>query len=253
MIIKDIYQFLDSIYPFNYTDSIDNTGLLIGNMDASVERIMLALDITHSIIDEAIEKKINLIITHHPVIFHKIGKIEGGSIVARLVKQEINVISAHTNADMAVGGISDIMLEMLGFDNTKCIIEPVYGEIGYGRIGISYKEFSPEELADYTKRIFGTAHLRYVSGGKPIKKIAVSSGSSGSLYEKAAKLGADAYITGDVKWDQFVGAVNMGFTLIDAGHFETENIILSVMKEQLQNKFENIQIVIAQNNKNIVR
>lgn len=255
MKIKSIYDYIDSIAPFSTCDTYDNAGLLIGDENAEVNRVLLAIDITHEVIDEAAAKECELIITHHPVIFNPLKSLKKGSIHYRLAENEIAVISAHTNLDMAKGGVSDMMLELLGLDGTE--IFEVKGErngevFGYGKLCSLDEEMTAIELASLAKNAFGTECVRYVDGRKPIKRIAVCSGSGGSLVELAHRLGCDGYITGDLKHDHFIDAKNFGLTVVDAGHFYTEAIFAEFLAKKLRAEFPDIEFIVGDTNSDVV-
>ena len=118
MKVKSVYDFLNEYAPFDVFDSFDNCGLIVGSMDANVKAICLCLDITNKVIEEAAKRKANLIISHHPVIFNPLKRIEAGTPVYNLIKYKMNAICMHTNADMTKNGVTDIMLELLDFENS---------------------------------------------------------------------------------------------------------------------------------------
>lgn len=358
--VKDIYDYINKIAPFSYTDSFDNTGLLVGEGSKEVTKILLALDITNDVIDEAVQNNCNMIVSHHPIIFNPLKKLNDSNPACKLLKNNINAVSAHTNYDMALGGISDMMAELLGLENTGEVIdvihskpycqlivfvpkdnahdvykamseagggeqgnysgcafqndgegcfiprdgsnpfmgsidklekvlevriemlvkpskvnavvsamkkahpyeEPAYSilenhalyeNIGYGRMCISNEPMTAKSLAEKVKTIFGCEVVRYTDTDKPIKKIALCSGSGGGDYLSVYERGADAYITGDVKHDQWIGASNINFSLIDGGHFYTENIAMEYLKKGLKNEFPQLNIDIAKSNIDVVK
>ena len=250
MKVVDIYEYIDKIAPFNTCDNFDNVGLLVGDMYADVSGVLLATDITHDIITEAIEKGRNLIITHHPVIFDPLKSVNKGSIVYRLIENEISVISAHTNLDMAKGGVSDMMLKLLGFESSK--VFEVLGErdgkpYGYGKIVKLDEPMTVTSFVELVKGAFDVTSVRYTDGENMIKKFAVCSGAGGSNVPIAIEKNCDAYVTGDCKHNQFIDAKNAGLTLIDAGHFHTERIFAPILCKKLKKHFNDIEISVAEN------
>lgn len=121
-IVNDIYKAVDKIAPFKLAEKWDNSGLLVGNKNNTVTKVMLCLDITNEIVDEAVKKGANVLISHHPVIFNPLKRIDTNSLVSKLIKHDISAICAHTNLDMVKGGINDIIAEKL---NLKIIAEPL--------------------------------------------------------------------------------------------------------------------------------
>lgn len=249
--VSDIYNFIDELAPFEYAKAgDDNVGLLVGDMDSQVNSVLLALDITNAVVAEAAKEGAQLVISHHPVIFDPLYSLQATSPVYGLVKEGVAAICAHTNLDMAKGGISDIMAEMLMV--TPCeVIEAVSqraGEkIGFGKVCKLSTPHTPSQLAKRAQAVFGNTVVRYTEGvNKQITRIGLCSGAGGSIAGLAVSLGCDAYITGDVKHDQFIDALNLGITLIDAGHYHTEVIFAEYIKRMLNKKFPQLEVKIAE-------
>lgn len=239
--VGDVYRYIDAYAPFVIQDKFDNSGLLVGSMDAVVDRIQICLDITRQAVEEAAAKGAQLIVSHHPVIFHKLSVLESCNPVALLAKHGINAICAHTNVDMTKNGISDVMLELLDFRGDTRVLEPVHNDgTGYGRIVELDFIADANGLAQKCKKAFGCNVVRYYDSRKNIKTVGVCSGAGGSEDDvaHAAKMGCDALITGDVKHSGFVEAANRGITVIDAGHFHTENIICGQLAVMLEQRFD---------------
>lgn len=249
MKVQDIYEFIDRIAPFNTCDEFDNVGLLVGDMNAQISGVLLATDITFDVIDEAKVKGCNLIVTHHPVIFNPLKAVTKGSIQYSLIESGISVISAHTNLDMACGGVSDMMLDLMGFESTK--IFEVIGErdgkeVGYGKIVTLDEPMNTDEFVEMVKGAFDVHTVRYTDSGKPITKFAVCSGAGGSNTELAVAYGLDAYVTGDCKHNNFIDAKNLGLTLIDAGHYYTERIFAPALAAKLKREFYDTTFIVSE-------
>ena len=248
MTVKDILQAVDAIAPFRLTMDFDNTGLLIGDPDAEVKSVVLALDCTDSVLAEAKEKNANLVITHHPVIFHGIKKVCADSVVWQAVRNDINVISAHTNLDIAQGGVNDCLAEILGLTEVgglTAVGESVdeNGNVSretLGRVGRLSSALSAKELAQLVKEKLNTA-VRYTDGGKAIETAAVCGGAGDSELESAISCGAQALITGEAAHHIFIEAAHRGISLIEGGHFHTENIVLEPLREKLAKQFPEIE------------
>lgn len=239
--VREIYDFIDEIAPFRTQDRFDNSGLLVGNGTDTVTKAAVCLDITNEIVEEARAAGAELIVSHHPVIFHKPAQIDRDSPVYRLIQSGIDAICAHTPLDMAKGGISDRMARLMELPNSDRaevlhMIHPAEG-IGYGRIAHLDGETTAEALAEKAKRAFGCTVVRYVNGGKPIRTVAVCSGAGNDEIYTCIEKGVDALITGDVKHHGFIDAKNAGLTVVDAGHFHTEFIVCAPLMKRLAERF----------------
>lgn len=249
MKVQQVYDFLNEQLPFDEQFPWDNSGLLIGDGDANVKAVCLCLDITNEVIEEAVKRKANLIISHHPVIFDAIKSVASGTPVHNLIKNKINAICMHTNADSAENGICDIMGDLLGFERSKTIVTPQADGKGYGRVYDLPIATTGEALAESCKKVFDCKVVRYTDSDKPIKRVAVMSGAGGSDIPNALALCCDAIITGDVKYHAFVDAKNGGYCVVDAGHFYTENILCNYLSGILCRKFHRTEIFVAENSK----
>ncbi len=235
MKLKEIFEYINSFAPFSTQADFDNAGFLVGDENAEFSGGIVALDITDGAIEFAKKKGANLIVTHHPVIFEPLKSVTAESLVYKLIKNDISVISAHTNLDMAEGGINDTLCKILELENVSGIIPS--GDCYEARIG-ELEALTPDEFGNYLSGIF-SGSVKYVCGNRSIKRVAVCSGSGGSLLKDVAKSGADAFVTADVKHNVFLDASHLGISLYDCGHFDTEDIIISPLKVRLQEKFGN--------------
>ncbi len=242
--ISEIYNYIDSFAPFRTQDGFDNSGLCVGDINDSreIKKILVCLDATVSAVKQAKEVGADLIVTHHPVIFHAMKHIDTTQPYGLALYYDIPCIGVHTCLDSAEYGISEMMIDSLGFKSLKTVpyinrTDPVTGaKIGYGAL-CECGETSAEELASYVAKVFDSAALRYVDGGKKITKIACGSGACSEILEDSHRLGAQAVICADVKLDRFIEADRLGMTLIDAGHYETEAIALPYLKSKLEERF----------------
>ncbi len=238
MIVYDIYDFLDEKYDFSSALPYDNVGLLVGDGRETVKGVLVCLDCTDEAITEAVSKGANLIVTHHPVIFDPLKSVTEQSLIYRLVRNGISVISAHTNLDAADGGVNDTLCETLGLSNVEKIFDSE--DFAY-RIGELSEAVSSDELArTVSDRLNITA--KFVGSNTFIKRVAVCSGSGGSMLFEVAGQGVDAFVTADVKHNVFMDAHLLGLTLIDAGHFNTEDIIVDVLASNIKNAFEDVDV-----------
>ena len=235
MKVKDILDFLKGLYPLDTACDFDNVGLLVGDGETSVKKVLVSLDCTFDTVKMAIAENCQLIVTHHPVIFAPLKNITAGSIVYELVKNGISVISMHTNLDIGEGGVNDCLCDALGLEN----ITPYTAEDGYL---LKYGNISPLSADSFADRIKSTlgGRVKFVDGGKEIKKVLVCSGSGGDFINDAIKGNFDALVTADTKHHQFLEAKDNGISLFDAGHFETEDVCIEPLREKLQTNFKDI-------------
>lgn len=248
--VKDVLSYLETIAPPALKMEWDNIGLLCGKADQQVEKILVALDPFISVCKEALEIGADLIVTHHPLIFGGIEAVTDQSSVGRtilfLASHNISIINAHTNLDCASGGVNDVLAETLGLSDIQ-VTEP-----GLLRLG-ALPKLSLDAFLARVKDKLHCPGLRYVDGGRPVCKVAVGGGSCASELACAAKAGCDTFVTADVKYNQFWDAKEMGINLIDAGHFYTENPVCQVLKDKLQAKFPEIQVLISKNHKDCAK
>lgn len=349
--VNDINRFIDEFAPYETHMEFDNAGFLVGDGEKQVKKVLIALDITQDVVNEAEACDAQLIVSHHPVIFRALKKIYKDDIVYSLIKNDISAICAHTNADMAFGGVNDALCEKLKLKNVhpfgkefsknyckivvfvpagheKDVIDamsnagagtlgnynncsfssrgtgsflpcenanPFIGHAGQteyvdeikvemivpprkinsvvkamlnahpyempaydvfedkavsqdafmGRIGELEASMTCEEFAVYVKNAVNSSAVVYTPTDKPIKTVAVCGGSASEYWHSAKKLGADAFITGEVKHHEYLQAKQCGFMLAAAGHHETENPVTEVFKNILSDAFPDVEFIIA--------
>lgn len=241
--IKDIVQIIEEIAPPHYAASWDNSGLQIGALDDPVRSILISLDITHGVIKEAIDKKVNLIITHHPLFFHPIKEIRTdsgyGSLLQRLLKADIAVYTAHTNLDLAQDGVNDLLGKTLGLQEWRPIHElPSSEGIGWGLIGEFENARTFSLFAAELKKALGIKWARMI--GKPAKKVkqvACCSGSGSSLFPDVVRHKPDLFITGDIKYHEAINFEMEGIPVLDIGHFASEHLFRKSLAATLRQTF----------------
>ena len=236
-------------------DSWDNTGFQIGDDNKEVGRILIALDLSEKVYKKAIEENFHMIITHHPLIFKPVNSIttlnHKDKLIYNLIKNEIVVYNAHTNLDRAEGGVNHRLEKLLGLEETK----PLHltglnleSPSGYGRVG----NIEEMELIDYIKVIKEKLDTKnvivYGNQERVIKRVAVCGGSGAEFIYDAYRENADIYITGDIKYHEAQMADELGLTIIDAGHYHTEKIILPVIKTYLEKELKDRLYVEIYNN-----
>lgn len=241
--------------PKSIIDSWDNTGFQIGSKEKNIKNVMISLDLDKNILEKAREKNIDLIITHHPLIFKALNTIVDTdpkeNLIIDLIKNDIAVYNAHSNLDLAPGGVSYVLAEKLDIKNTFNLREVSKEEnifYGYGRIGQVDKIQLEEFIKIIKKNLSIDSLILYGHINKTIKKVAVCGGSGSDFIKDASDAGADLYITGDIKYHEAQFAYERDLTLIDVGHFHSEKFILPVIKSYLEKEFNslNIEVVIEE-------
>jgi dinuclear metal center YbgI/SA1388 family protein len=363
---REIIEKIEKLAPLNLAESWDNVGLLIGDYQKEIKNIMVTLDVTLEVVKEAVEKKIDLIIAHHPIIFKPLKKITmddyTGQMVCNLIKNDISVYAAHTNLDIAKGGLNDVLASRLQLNNVKVLkalknvqlkkivvfipdgyqdavreamakegagwigdyshctfmtkgtgtFKPLEGTnpfigkqgqvekaeeyrletivpqdkvgkvikamlevhpyeevaydiypleiegeaVGIGRIGTLENEMTFSEFIKLVKNTLNIEYIKYIGNEKSIiSKVAICTGSGADFISACVKQKADVYITGDVKYHEAQFAQQNGLNLIDAGHYETENIVVPFLMDYLNDTYQNkgIKIFSAQSNQGIFR
>lgn len=235
--VKEIFNFIDTIAPFNSAEEWDNSGLLVGDENKIVNKILFALDCTEDVINQAVSCGADLIVTHHPVIFKPMSEITADSLVYKLIKNDLSIICAHTNFDKAINGVNDILCNAVELQNVIHIDDAC---LNVGELGT---EMNSKEFSQYVKSKLNGI-VRYNSIEKTIKKVAVCSGSGSDYLSLAKELKCDALLTGDGSHHTFLDADELGILLVCAGHFETENIAIKPLADKIYNNF-GIECVIA--------
>jgi dinuclear metal center YbgI/SA1388 family protein len=251
----DIAAIIEELAPGHLQESWDNSGFTIGAPHKEVNSALLALDCTPEVLQEAVEKGIGMIITHHPLIFSPLKRIVGASVVERMVetaiKNDIVIYSAHTNADKILPGVSGLMASRLGLVNVEILDKEDGGETGLGVVGDFESAFSFPEVLELVKSRFSLSLVRCSkpADGK-ISRVALCGGSGSSLIPAAIKSGAQLLITGDISYHRFL--CEKSFMVMDIGHFESETEVLDFLKDVLLKKLVNFEVRISDNNNNLI-
>ncbi len=241
--IKDIYDFVDTIAPFSNQAEYDNSGFLVGDLQRYVRHIGVVLDITPQTLLIAKRIGVEMIVSHHPVIFEPRKSFQAGDMAYELASAGIAALCAHTSLDCAEGGVNDVLAELLLMEKIEPFPTAEF-PAGMVRVGFLPKN-NAEELAAYAAKMLCTA-VRYCDGGRSIDTVAVCGGAGGSCLEDVINAGIDAFITGDASHHHFLNAAQGGLTLIAAGHFETENPIVPVLAEKLKQNFSGLEVTVIE-------
>lgn len=239
--VNEILAFLETVAPAASKMDWDNVGLLCGSRKREVSKILVALDPFEDAAEEAVEIGADLIVTHHPLIFQPVKNVTDdtsiGRVILTLAKHDISAINAHTNLDVAEGGVNDVLAQVLGLQN----VEVVPG--GLLRIG-DVNAQPVESFLEHVKNTLGCPGLRYVGSGE-VHRVAVGGGACGSELMDAVDAGCDTFVTSDIKYNTFWDAHDLGINLIDAGHFYTENPVCKIFADKLSAAFPQISVEIS--------
>lgn len=237
--VKNIYDYINSIAPFNTQDDWDNSGHLLGDFRKPVKRCVMALDGTKAVSAYAADVKADLLLTHHPIIFKGLKSVKKGDAVYLLIAGDVAAISAHTNYDIAFGGINDNLAALLGLQQIRHSERQqllVIGELE--------QPMSIDDFAEFVSDALHSTALRYTDTEKMVKTVAVGGGACEEFVADACA-DADVFVTGDMKYHPMLNASEEGHTVIAAGHYETENLPFLMMKEQLEAMFPEVEFLIA--------
>lgn len=231
MTVLEFYEYLNSKIPTEYSLSGDCDGLCCcPDGSREVERVLIALDATEDVVNEAVEDGVQVILTHHPMIFGKIPGVTEGEYrsdkLIKLIKNNVAVMGFHTRLDAIDGGVNDILASLLGLTDTE-----KFGEGGIGRIGTLADPMTAEDLAILVRDTLGAPHVDYSDCGKLIRRVAVVGGSGSDELYAAMAAGADAFVSGELKYHAMTDSTDYGINLIEAGHFYTENPVCARLFE----------------------
>ncbi len=248
MTVDSIYKKICERIPESLREPWDNDGLMCSSdTDKEVKRAIITLDVTEGIVDYAIANNIDLIVSHHPLIFKPLASVTEDSHIARkvikLIKNDVSVISLHTRADKVEGGVNDILAETLGLRNA----EP-FGEGDLGRIGTLDEELTMEDFSYLLKGLLDCDGVKVSDACIPVSRVAVVGGDGKDFVKDALKLGADTYVSGRIGYNVMEEAEEMGINLIEAGHFFTEHPVTSFFQSILMRLDNDMYVEIVDSN-----
>lgn len=241
MLLKDIINSLEEKFPKYNAEEWDNVGLLVGSQKQKIKKVQLSIDATEKGIEFAGANGVDLIVTHHPMIFKPIKSVttvdSTGRKIINLIEKKIALYAMHTNLDSSKDGLNDYVLEKLEVKKAKIIdINEKDESAGIGRIYTLSSEKTICEYADFVKEKLNIKNIRVISEDKEksIKKIALINGAGMSYWRKVKSLGADLFITGDISYHEALDARESGLNLLDIGHFESERCFTEILKKELE-------------------
>ena len=256
--VREIYQYLDGRAPFALQMEFDNAGFLVGRGDRQVTKLLVSLDITEEVAAEAVELGCQLIVSHHPVIFHPAKSVTDsdptGRTLLALAEHGVAAICAHTNLDAVAGGVNDALAQRLDLTGLELLSQDGVDEsgrpYGIGRVGTAsgVPMYAPA-FAAFVKERLGANGVRFVDARRPVRRVAVGGGACADMMRDALALGCDTFVTADVKYNGFLDAKALGLNLIDAGHYPTEQVVVPVLAKWLSDGFPKVEVLTTQRHK----
>lgn len=236
--VGDIYGMIDALAPFETAMAFDNVGLLVGAMERPVTAVLTALDATPGVIAEAQALGAELLVTHHPLLFTPIQRLDEAvpeaALLCGMIRAGVSMIAAHTNLDQAAGGVNDVLVERLGW--------PRDGAEAFLRYGSWPVPRTLGELEAEAAQRLGAQVIRYGAEGLKVTRYAVCSGSGGSEVAGAQALGADVLLTGEIKHDKALEAMQRGVAVLACGHRATEICAADLLAKHLQSRINEVEL-----------
>ncbi len=242
MKVKDITSVIESFAPLSWQQPYDNSGLIVGRELDEVNGALIAVDLTEEVLDEAQAKGVNMVITHHPIVFHPLKRFNSADVVQRCVeraiKSDIVIYACHTNLDSAPKGMSWHLAQKLGVQNLT-LLQPFEKceDVGFGVVGSLEHPMATTDFLTHIQNALNVKVIRHSDiASKSVQRIALCTGSGASLMGEARNAGCDIYVTADLKYNDFM-VPDMNFTVADIGHFESEycaiEIIFDILSKNL--------------------
>ena len=236
--VKNIYDYINSIAPFDTQEEWDNSGFIIGEFRKPVKKAVLSLDITKQTAEFAREIGADLIISHHPLIFSGIKEVKYGSAVYTVVNSDIACICAHTNFDKSDYGINSKLADILGLKNQYRL------ENGFVVVGELEYPMSMDDFAELVSQRLNVSGIRYTDTQRLISSVAVGGGACSEFMYNALE-NSDCFVTGDLKYHDMLDAGELGLAVISAGHYETENSPFLMLKDELAAIFSDVEFFLS--------
>ncbi len=238
----EVIKYLEYKYPKELAYDWDNVGLQVGSLNRKVKTILVTLDVTKEVVNEAIEKKVDLLISHHPLIFKPLTSLSiespRGWMINKMIKHDITLYSMHTNYDLADGGMNDVLSKLLEIQNPQ-LLDTIDG---IGRFG----EIEPMKMPEFIQKIKNTLnidHVRFIGSlDKLVKIVGISGGSGSNHVGQAKRQNCDVYLTGDVTYHTALDCIQMGLNVIDVGHY-AEKVFKDAVKLDLEAVFPEVTVI----------
>ena len=236
--VKNIFDYTETFAPVDTAADFDNCGVLVGDINSPVTKVLVALDITEQVVLEAKDLGCELIISHHPVIFSPLKSLKSNSVPYLLAQNGITALCLHTNLDIAQsGGVNACLANTLDLSDIR-----IYPE-SFLAIGELSNSMNPRDFALFVKSALCAESVSYTDGNKDIKTVAMCSGAGGDFCPVAEAMGADAFVTGEAKHHELIDAQSRGITMVVAGHFSTEDVVVKPLADTLCAHFPEVEFI----------
>ncbi len=261
MKLKEIIKIAESDFPLTLAFDRDNVGLLVGDGESEVKKLLFTCDVDEGVVNEAVKIGADTIISHHPLMFFKVGRMTEENPEQRairlMIKNNINLYSAHTNLDAANGGINDYMASLLKMKDTTVVdvtAETDGIKHGFGRVGFLEKPLTLKELMNTVIKTFNADGLRYAGDeNRLVKKLAVNTGGGADILYDCIDMGCDVLITGDIKYNGYRDAAERGMAVIDLMHFDSEKIVMDFYEKYFSERLTGVEFAKSKVNVNTVK
>ena len=257
MKLHEVIAAVERLAPLRFQDEWDNSGLQVGFPDAETGSVLVCLDVTEAVVEEAVAQQCSLIVSHHPLIFKALRQVSDATYqqrcVVRALAAGISVYSAHTSLDNAPGGVNHRIAEKLGLRDLRWLSPKADGESGSGLVG---ELPEPLPAADFLERVrsgFGVQCLRHSepAAGREIRRVALCGGAGAFLLSDAIRAGADCFVSGEFHYHDYFE--NRGVLLCETGHYQSEQFTMELLQEHLRISCPGLRVVGTSLNTNPIR
>ena len=243
MLLQEIIDIIESVAPRRQQEAWDNSGLQVGDLSREIHSVLLAVDVSEAVVAEAIKEGCDMILSHHPLLFHGLKQLTGATpqerCVAEAIRHDIAIYSSHTSMDKALRGVSGRMAEQLGLQEIRILVpSPDDARVGLGVIGNLPKPIHWSGWLKHVQQVFGADYVRYTEPVKStISRVALCGGAGAEFIPEAIAAGADTYLSADMKYHDMQAAAGQ-IMAVDIDHWVSEHFTRDIFAELLQGKVD---------------
>ena len=257
--VASVCRYLGDSAPLELAESWDNVGLLVGDADRTVTKVMTCLTLTEDVADEAVDEQVDLVVTHHPLPFRPLARITTeapeGRVLWKLIGGQVAVYSPHTAFDSAARGVNQQWAERLGLANVEPLVaSEADPSIGTGRAGSTTQGTSLAQFAEQVCQVVDFPRVRVVGRDEQaVTRVAIACGSGGSLLDAAVAAGCDALLTGEATFHTLLAARAQQIAVVLTGHYASERFAVEALARHLSDEFSNLTIWPSRHETNPIR